>query len=255
MLGLNGGLMGVRKVPTTGTATGLWDQNEQSVAKRAGIWPVSAGTDPDFANVSLLLPLNGTNGGTTFTDVSSNAFTVTGVGDAQTSTAQWKWDGSSLLLDGSGDYLDVAANAAFQFPGDFTIEAWVRSTDTSGYRTIIELGDYTDGVLLRSYAAGADSIYVNGTSIGNLNSFIPANSWTYVQVNRASNLVTVSTDGVSRLTATVTGTVNSGNAAVRIGQFRSAAVNQPYVGNIQALRITKGVARSITAPTAPFPDS
>ena len=39
MLGFNGGLMGVRKVPTTGSASGLWFQNEQSVAKRAGIWP------------------------------------------------------------------------------------------------------------------------------------------------------------------------------------------------------------------------
>jgi hypothetical protein len=43
MLGLNGGLMGVRKVPTTGTATGVWDQNEQSVAKRADIWPITGG--------------------------------------------------------------------------------------------------------------------------------------------------------------------------------------------------------------------
>jgi hypothetical protein len=39
MLGLNGGLMGVLKVPTSGTASGLWFQNEQSVAQRAGIWP------------------------------------------------------------------------------------------------------------------------------------------------------------------------------------------------------------------------
>lgn len=42
MLGFNGGLLGVRKVPTTGSASGLWFQNEQSVAQRAGIWPVNA---------------------------------------------------------------------------------------------------------------------------------------------------------------------------------------------------------------------
>jgi hypothetical protein len=39
MLGFNGGLMGVRKVPTTGAAPGMWSPNEQSVAQRAGIWP------------------------------------------------------------------------------------------------------------------------------------------------------------------------------------------------------------------------
>ena len=31
--------MGVRRTPTTGAASGLWFQNEQSVAKRAVIWP------------------------------------------------------------------------------------------------------------------------------------------------------------------------------------------------------------------------
>jgi hypothetical protein len=40
MLGFNGGLMGVRKVPTTGAAPGMWSPNEQSVAQRAAIWPV-----------------------------------------------------------------------------------------------------------------------------------------------------------------------------------------------------------------------
>jgi hypothetical protein len=52
MLGLNGGLMGVRKVPTTGTATGVWDQNEQSVAKRANIWPVAAGSDVPVGSIA-----------------------------------------------------------------------------------------------------------------------------------------------------------------------------------------------------------
>lgn len=39
MLGFNGGLLGVRKVPSGDTASGVWFQNEQSVAKRALIWP------------------------------------------------------------------------------------------------------------------------------------------------------------------------------------------------------------------------
>jgi hypothetical protein len=52
MLGFNGGLMGVRRTPTTGTASGLWFQNEQSVAKRAGIWPqVVSDPTPDLSPV------------------------------------------------------------------------------------------------------------------------------------------------------------------------------------------------------------
>ena len=39
MLGFNGGLLGVRKVLSTAGASGLWMPNEQSVARRAEIWP------------------------------------------------------------------------------------------------------------------------------------------------------------------------------------------------------------------------
>ena len=76
MLGLNGGLMGVRKVPTTGTATGVWVSNEQVLAKRAGIWPAGAGGDPtpslspvlwyDFADETTV-----TTSGTEITAVTS----------------------------------------------------------------------------------------------------------------------------------------------------------------------------------------
>ena len=52
MLGFNGGLKGVRKVPTAVSASGLWFQNEQSVARRAGIWPtVTTNPIPGLAPV------------------------------------------------------------------------------------------------------------------------------------------------------------------------------------------------------------
>lgn len=41
MLGLNSGLLGVRRVPSAGSASGLWVPNEQSLARQAGIWPTS----------------------------------------------------------------------------------------------------------------------------------------------------------------------------------------------------------------------
>ena len=59
--------------------------------------------DPDFANVSLLLHGDGTNGSTTIVDSSSSSKTVTAVGDAQISTAQSKFGGSSIYFDGTGD--------------------------------------------------------------------------------------------------------------------------------------------------------
>jgi hypothetical protein len=54
--------------------------------------PYSA--DPYLNNVSLLLHMDGSNNGTTFTDSSQNARAITVFGDAKTSTAQftrWQW--------------------------------------------------------------------------------------------------------------------------------------------------------------------
>lgn len=39
MIGLNSGLIGVRRVPASDSAPGIWSLNEQSLAKRATIWP------------------------------------------------------------------------------------------------------------------------------------------------------------------------------------------------------------------------
>lgn len=59
MLGLNSGLLGKQRVPTTSSASGLWVPNEQSLARRAGIWPAGAGAGyrywrlANFADTSL----------------------------------------------------------------------------------------------------------------------------------------------------------------------------------------------------------
>jgi hypothetical protein len=81
-----------------------------------------------IAYPSLLLRGAGTNGSTTFTDSSPNAFTVTAFGNAQISTAQAPAGmSSSMYFDGSGDYLSISSFtpvlATTTTP--FTIEGWV----------------------------------------------------------------------------------------------------------------------------------
>ena len=38
LIGVNGGLIGTRRIPSNGAASGLWTANEQVVLKRAGLW-------------------------------------------------------------------------------------------------------------------------------------------------------------------------------------------------------------------------
>ena len=65
-------------------------------------------TDSDTA---LLINNNESNGSTTFTDSSSNGYSVSGTGGVSHSTAQAKFGTSSIIFDGSDDSLSVGGNS------------------------------------------------------------------------------------------------------------------------------------------------
>ena len=65
-------------------------------------------TDSDTA---LLINNNESNGSTTFTDSSSNGYSVSGTGGVSHSTAQAKFGSSSIIFDGNDDSLSVGGNS------------------------------------------------------------------------------------------------------------------------------------------------
>ena len=213
----------------------------------------TAGTvDPYFSSVSLLLHFDGTNGSTTFTDSSSNNVAITRVGSGTISTAQAKFD-QSYLNASAGDRLVIPASSLFTFAGDFTVEVWCYQTTRINYDTLLELGAYDNGIMLRNGPSSA-IIYVNNQNIpynfGNLN------EWIHIAVVRVGTIVTAYANGVSVGTANVTGIVNSTGALGFIGDSTHSP-NRPFYGYIDELRISK-FARyqsNFTPPTAPFPNS
>ena len=250
MLGFNGGLLGVRKVPTGASASGLWFQNEQSVARRAGIWPTTG--DEYWSDVSLLLRCDGSNGSTTFTDLSNSNHTITVTG-AAVSTAEKQFGTGSLRVD-NAQYITTPGSSDFSFPGDFTVEMWAKfdASQASTYQTLFELGAYDNGILVRS-----DGLYLTGGVYDSTISLVNA-SWRHYAVTRSGTTVRLFYDGVLQTldTSTVSGTLNTTNAAVRFGETRHTTGNYMQ-GYIDEIRITKGVARytaNFTAPTAPFPN-
>ena len=92
--------------------------------------------DPDFNLVTQLYQFDGTNGAqnNTFLDSSSNSFSVTRSGSATQGTfspfssEEGKW---SVSFDGTDDYIDVSSGATQLGAGDFTVEFWIKTTDTS----------------------------------------------------------------------------------------------------------------------------
>lgn len=225
----------------------------------------AGGGDPYFANVSLLLHMDGTNGSTTFTDNSPNAFTVTPAGNAQITTATAKFN-QSAVFDGTGDYLTVPNNTAFDFgSGDFTIECFVYlagARDTG----IINKGSWpsaTSSFMLYYGGSGELAMYMssNGSSwdIGPvlLNSSPTTATWHHAAVARQGTAIRAFFNGVlAGSSATSSAALHSNTKAVYIGS--GDAGGHGFGGNIDEVRLTKGVARytaTFTPPAAPFPNS
>lgn len=229
--------------------------------------------DPDYNSVSLLLHFDGTNGATTFTDNSQSPKTVTGNGNAQISTAQSKFGGASLLLDGNGDFLSIAANAAFNFgTSDFTVEAFIYNTsETNNFQTIFanfNSASYTSGARFfivyggfapvvaqrRKVGFGGFNLAANQSFLLSTTSIL-VNTWYHVAVTRQGDTFRLFVNGVLEATATKTDAMNFSINGTRIGANGWDGVASNFTGHIDELRVTKGVCRysaTFTPPTAPF---
>jgi len=251
MLGFNGGLMGVRRVPTQGIASGLWSQNEQSAAKRVGIWPLS--NDPYWANVSLLLHMDGSDGSTTFTDSSSNGLSMTLTGSIALSTSQIKYGSASGGF--TAGKLTAPSSSALSMDGDFTIEFWVYRTGTTGdFDTTVSATNEAN-FMIRSSLINP-GIYPGGgsNSITNTLSFT-LNTWHHIAVVRNAGTYKAFKDGTDITTSTYTDFSTRDFSGLIIGG--SSVSGRYFVGYIDEFRITKGVARyttNFTPPGAAFPD-
>jgi hypothetical protein len=253
-------LIGARKVPTTSDGGGVWTLNQQSGFRKDRIWPQLL-PEPYWQSVSLLLHGNGANNSTTFTDSSVNALTITGYDNAKISTTQSKFGGSSIYLDGSGDYLSVpASNSLFGFgTGDFTIEFFWYPQAASGYSGVIcGATTYHFIYLRRNESNGVLELYAgNGWEIANVGNLgtLTNDEWHHIAISRESTNLRIFIDGSLRDTINAgTKSILYDNSVIFIG---NDIFNYKAKGYFDEVRITKGVARytaAFTPPTAAFPD-
>ena len=220
--------------------------------------------DQDYRNVSLLLHGNGINGSTTIVDSSPTPKTVTVAGNAQISTAQSKFGGASIALNGAGDYLQSPTNSEFVLgTGDFTLEAWIYPLGFAGAPNFNNFGPIFEyrtanesqvNVLVTFLGSSTLVFYVNG-STRITGSAIAVNQWTHVALTRSSSTTRMFINGIQS-GSSYSDTNSYASSVFRVG----ANVNSDafFNGYIDDLRITKGVARytgNFTPPTAPFPDA
>jgi hypothetical protein len=188
--------------------------------------------------------LNFTNAG--IFDATSKSVLETAA-DAKISTAQSKFGGSSIVFDGSGDYLNVPGSPNYDFgTGNFTLEFWMYQVSSTGTQVILDAWNNTPTRFL---------VRTNGTSLqffttpGNTSYTLPAiNTWYHVACVRNGSTFTLYVDGVNRGTFSSAATITASTALWTIS--RGA---ETYNGYLSDIRVTKGYARytaNFTPPTS-----
>jgi hypothetical protein len=214
-------------------------------------------TSPLTAITNTSLLLNSTNAGI-FDSTGKNVLET--VGNAQISTAQSKFGGSSIYFDGSGDWLDIPNQSDLNVgTGDFTIECWINRTSAisgTGFGDVF-IGKGSNNIVfdilvstgvIRFGRYGGASLLVSTTAVTN-------NTWYHIAVTRNGTSLRLFVNGTIEASTTSSADFTS-TTALRIGSDPSFGT-QIFNGYISNLRITKGIARynaNFTPPTTSFPD-
>jgi hypothetical protein len=187
------------------------------------------------------------------------------VGNAQIDTTTKKYGTGSMEFDGTGDWLLMPSSQNFAFgTGPYTVEFWLyKNSSGAGERGIFQtqtaslfgLSIFADGSTLyideRKNAFDGSDPRISGT--------ITQNDWIHVAVCREGGTggsLKAFVNG-TQLGSTVTSNLRNlaSTGPTFIGN-NSVAANA-FIGYIDDLRITKGVARyttTFTPPTAALPD-
>lgn len=242
-----------RGVNRVGGVIGQFGPNGES-----GVWPVhSLASDPYYDNVSLLLHMDGSNGSSTFTDVSKNALTVTVNGTCTITDSYGKFGQSFGNVSATTSFLSVPATDLGFGTGDFTVECWYMRTAATFTNNI--------GVVFwqpQTHSSGSGRINIYVLSDGR---FVCAvfgaelaastaltwnlNQWYHLAVTRSGGaFLRLFRDG-----AIVGSNSNRTNNFPSDTTYRIELRNPNHY--IDEFRVTKGVSRytsAFTPPTRPF---
>ena len=206
-------------------------------------------------------------------DTSTNNLAITRNGDVSVrSFSPFEEPASSSgsgYFDGTGDYLTVPSNAAFQLgSGDFTIECWVYINAVGASGTWFAGPWGVSGGTNRSwdfayYPAGGGIVFgystngTNGTLITG-NTTLSLNTWYHVAAVRSGDTLTIYQNGILLGSASMAGiTINPGTNSLWVGANPEDNGGSSFAlnGYISNLRVVKGTAlytTTFTPPTTPL---
>jgi hypothetical protein len=225
-------------------------------------------TDTYYSSVTLLLHGEGSNHSTTFTDNSSSPKTpsVSGSGAVEISTSQSKYGSASISTNATAVALDYASNAGFGFgSGDYTLEAFVRSSNTSSQiNTIFDTRNGSTTGVQFWMGGGVASQPGNvlgcssNTAVMATGGTVSANTWIHCALCRSGTTLRGFVDGVQAFSITDSRTYASSAPCRLLGDYASSSGQFMLSSFLDEVRITNGVARytaNFTPPSSAFPNS
>jgi hypothetical protein len=167
--------------------------------------------------------------------------------------------GGSAYLDGSGDYLTVPDNTAWQITGDYTIECWVYATTINASQTIVSQYQNTTNAFAFGYnsTSGWYANYRNNAAeVINYRAVGPSplNRWTHVAFVKSSTTMTIYVNGSAASSTITYPNLPDFAGSLHVGVW-AGALDSPWAGYISNLRLVKGTAvytGNFTPPTAPL---
>lgn len=269
LVAATGGGLTWSSVPASATATGTagsiaYDADYIYAAVASNTWKRAAlstwALDPYWSSVSLLLHFNGN-----LADSSPTPKTTTAIGNAA-ATGAARFGSASLAMDGNGDGLSISDGLP-RGSEDFTVEFWIYKntawTGESSGRIIYEWADNSLSGGVQCYLNHS----VNKLRVGRYGqndwamdydaSNFSATTWYHIAVTRSGSAMTLWVNGTAAQTGSYSGSFSSasGVQAIGIGSYLgSFGADGSWPGRIDDFRVTRGVARTITVPTAAFPD-
>ena len=171
--------------------------------------------------------------------------------------------GSAITFNGTNTWVTVADHALLDLTTGMTLEAWVKPSTLSGWRTVLmkeKAGDMVYGMYTHDNAP-RPAAYVSAP--GHLSaagaSAIPLNAWTHLATTYDGTTLRLHVNGVQAGTRTVSRALAATTGVLRIGgnlawgEYFSGVIDEVRV-YARALTATE-IQRDMTTPLAVAPDT
>ena len=147
--------------------------------------------------------------------------------------------GAGLSFDGTASLVTVADSAGLNPTGALTLEAWIKPTTLSGWRTVL-MKEAAGGLIYTLYAydnAPRPAVYIHTTTDIDIpgTAAPPLNAWTHLAATYDGAQLRLYENGIQVASRAATGALSTSTGALRIGG--NAVWGEYFAGVIDEVRV------------------